>query len=49
MSPAIRQLANAIMRTLPIMPAEDPFTAVVMGCGRCLDEIELLRDVQIRS
>jgi rod shape-determining protein MreB len=34
---------------LPIMLAEDPFTAVVMGCGRCLDEIELLRDVQIRS
>jgi rod shape-determining protein MreB len=33
---------------LPIMLAEDPFTAVVMGCGRCLDEIELLRDVQIR-
>ena len=30
---------------LPIMLAEDPLTAVVMGCGRCLDEIELLRDV----
>jgi rod shape-determining protein MreB len=30
---------------LPIMLAEDPFTAVVMGCGRCLDEIDLLRDV----
>jgi rod shape-determining protein MreB len=33
---------------LPIMLAEDPFTAVVMGCGRCLDEIELLRDVHIK-
>jgi rod shape-determining protein MreB len=30
---------------LPIMLAEDPFTAVVMGCGRCLDETNLLRDV----
>jgi rod shape-determining protein MreB len=30
---------------LPIMLAEDPFTAVVMGCGRCLDELDLLRDV----
>jgi hypothetical protein len=27
------------------MLAEDPFTAVVMGCGRCLDEADLLRDV----
>jgi rod shape-determining protein MreB len=30
---------------LPIMLAEDPFTAVVMGCGRCLDELDLLKDV----
>ncbi len=30
---------------VPIMLAEDPFTAVVMGCGRCLDELDLLRDV----
>ena len=30
---------------LPIMLAEDPFTAVVMGCGRCLDDIDLLRDI----
>jgi rod shape-determining protein MreB len=34
---------------LPIMLAEDPFTAVVMGCGRCLDEIDLLRDVSLRA
>ena len=34
---------------LPIMLAEDPFTAVVMGCGQCLDEIELLRDVTDRA
>ncbi len=33
---------------LPVMLAEDPLTAVVMGCGRCLDEIELLRDVAQR-
>jgi rod shape-determining protein MreB len=34
---------------LPIMLAEDPFTSVVMGCGRCLDEFELLRDVALRA
>jgi rod shape-determining protein MreB and related proteins len=34
---------------LPIMLAEDPFTAVVMGCGRCLDEISLLRDVTFKA
>ena len=34
---------------LPIMLAEDPFTAVVMGCGRCLDDIDLLRDVSLRA
>ncbi len=34
---------------LPIMLAEDPFTAVVMGCGHCLDEIDLLRDVTDRG
>jgi rod shape-determining protein MreB len=33
---------------LPVMLAEDPLSAVVMGCGRCLDEIELLRDVALR-
>ncbi len=35
--------------SLPIMLAEDPFTAVVMGCGRCLDELDLLRDVSLRA
>jgi len=35
--------------SLPIMLAEDPFTAVVMGTGRCLDEIDLLRDVTSRA
>jgi len=34
---------------LPIMLAEDPFTAVVMGCGRCLDELDLLRDVTLKA
>jgi rod shape-determining protein MreB len=33
---------------LPVMLAEDPLTAVVMGCGRCLDENELLRDVALK-
>jgi rod shape-determining protein MreB len=34
---------------LPIMLAEDPLTAVALGTGLCLDEIRLLRDVQIRA
>jgi rod shape-determining protein MreB len=34
---------------LPIMLAEDPLTAVALGTGRCLDEMDLLRDVAIRS
>ncbi len=34
---------------LPIMLAEDPFTAVVMGCGRCLDEIDLLKEITQRA
>ena len=33
---------------LPVMRAEDPLTAVVMGAGRALDEISLLREVAIR-
>jgi rod shape-determining protein MreB len=48
------QLANldVLLREetgLPVMLAEDPFTAVVMGCGRCLDEVDLLRDVTIKA
>jgi rod shape-determining protein MreB len=34
---------------LPVMLAEDPLTAVAVGTGRCLDELELLKDVTIRS
>jgi rod shape-determining protein MreB len=34
---------------LPIMLAEDPLTAVALGTGRCLDEMDLLRDVAIRQ
>jgi len=33
---------------LPIMLADDPLTAVVMGAGRALDEINLLRDISIQ-
>jgi len=33
---------------LPVMLAEDPLTAVVMGTGRCLDEMHLLKEVSIR-
>jgi rod shape-determining protein MreB len=32
---------------LPVMLAEDPLNAVVMGTGRCLDEIRLLKEVSI--
>ncbi len=32
---------------LPIMVAEDPLTAVVMGAGKVLDELSLLKDVTI--
>ena len=34
---------------LPIVIAEDPLTAVVKGCGKVLDELELLRRVSLRS
>ncbi len=33
---------------LPVMLAENPLTAVVMGTGRCLDEPRLLKEVSIR-
>jgi rod shape-determining protein MreB and related proteins len=32
---------------LPILRSEDPFTAVVHGAGRALDNLELLRDVAV--
>jgi len=33
---------------LPIMIADDPLTAVVMGAGKVLDELTLLKDVTIQ-
>ncbi len=33
---------------LPVMLAEDPLTAVVLGTGRCLDELRLLKEVAFR-
>ncbi len=33
---------------LPVVLAEDPLTAVVMGSGKILDNLELLKDVTIR-
>jgi rod shape-determining protein MreB len=33
---------------LPVVLADDPLSAVVMGAGRALDEISLLRDVAIQ-
>ena len=34
---------------LPVMLAEDPLSAVVLGTGRCLDELDLLRDGAVRA
>ncbi len=33
---------------LPVMLAEDPLTAVVLGTGRCLDDTRLLKEVAFR-
>ncbi len=33
---------------LPVMLADDPLTAVVMGAGKVLDELTLLKDVTIQ-
>ena len=33
---------------LPVMVADDPLTAVVMGAGKALDEIKLLKDIAIQ-
>ena len=33
---------------LPVVLAEDPLTAVVMGAGKVLDELTLLKDVTIQ-
>ena len=33
---------------LPVMLAEDPFSAVAYGAGKVLDNMSLLRDVALR-
>jgi len=33
---------------LPVMLADDPLTAVVMGAGKVLDELSLLRDITVQ-
>ncbi len=33
---------------LPVVPAEDPLASVVLGTGQLLQDIDLLRKVQIR-
>ena len=47
----LRNLAILLRETtgLPVMVAEDPLTAVVLGTGQCLEELKLLRDVSITS
>jgi rod shape-determining protein MreB and related proteins len=44
-------LAELLMRELrlPVAVAKDPLTAGVAGCGRCLDSIELLRDLRLEA
>ncbi len=34
---------------LPVMVAEDPISSVVLGAGRILDDIDLLREITIQS
>jgi rod shape-determining protein MreB len=34
---------------LPVAVADDPISAVVLGAGRALDELDLLSDVAIPS
>jgi rod shape-determining protein MreB len=34
---------------LPVTIAEDPLSAVVLGSGKALDELDLLKEVMIRS
>ena len=48
---ALLSKLDALLReatSLPVMLAEDPLTAVVLGTGRCLDEIQLLGGVASR-
>jgi len=33
---------------LPVVLADDPLTAVVVGCGRILDQIEMLKDITVQ-
>ena len=34
---------------LPVIIADDPLTCVVMGAGRALDELRLLREVTLQN
>lgn len=34
---------------LPVMICDDPLSAVVLGCGKALDEIQLLRNVAVEA
>ena len=44
-------LAGLLTRELrlPVSVAKDPLTAVVAGCGACLDQIDLLRDLRLEA
>ncbi|MCA9537473.1 MAG: rod shape-determining protein, partial [Myxococcales bacterium] len=34
---------------LPVMIADDPLSAVVLGCGKALDELALLKSVAVEA
>src|SRR5258705_2564406 len=44
-------LAELLMRELrlPVTLAQDPLTAGVAGCGSCLERLDLLRDLRLKS
>ena len=34
---------------LPVLIADDPLSAVVLGCGKALDELDLLKNVAVEA
>ena len=34
---------------LPVLIADDPLSSVVLGCGKALDELDLLKNVAVEA
>ena len=34
---------------LPVLIADEPLSAVVLGCGKALDELDLLKNVAVEA